>query len=30
MVWAAGIPDALTGSIEIRPVMDVSNIDEIK
>src|SRR5262245_24447625 len=30
MEWAAGIPDALTGSIEIRPVMDVSNIENIK
>jgi hypothetical protein len=30
MEWAAGIPDALTGSIEIRPVMDVSGIDKIK
>ena len=30
MEWAAGIPDALTGSIEIRPVMDVSSVDKIK
>ena len=30
MKWAEGIPDALTGSIEIRPVMDVSNIENIK
>jgi hypothetical protein len=30
MEWAAGIPDALTGSIEIRPVMDVSKIENIK
>ena len=30
MEWAAGIPDALTGSIEIRPVMDVSKIETIK
>jgi hypothetical protein len=28
--WAAGIPAALTGSIEIRPVMDVSKIENIK
>jgi len=30
MEWAAKIPDALTGSIEIRPVMDVSKIENIK
>jgi len=30
MEWAARIPDAFTGSIEIRPVMDVSTIDNIK
>jgi hypothetical protein len=30
MDWAARIPDAFTGSIEIRPVMDVSNIENIK
>jgi hypothetical protein len=30
MEWAARIPDALTGSIEIRPVMDVSNIEKVK
>jgi hypothetical protein len=30
MEWAAGIPDALHGSIEIRPVMDVSSVDKIK
>jgi hypothetical protein len=30
MQWAAKIPDALTGSIEIRPVMNVSNIENIK
>jgi hypothetical protein len=30
MAWAAKIPDALTGSIEIRPVMDVSSIETIK
>jgi len=30
MEWAARIPDAFTGSIEIRPVMDVSSIDNIK
>ena len=30
MEWAAGIPDALTGCIEIRPVMDVSKIENVK
>jgi hypothetical protein len=30
MAWAAKIPAASTGSIEIRPVMDVSSIETIK
>jgi hypothetical protein len=30
MAWAAKIPAASTGSIEIRPVMDVSRIENIK
>ena len=30
MERAPGIPDVLTGSSEIRPLMDVSNLDQIK
>jgi hypothetical protein len=30
MAWAAKIPGARTGCIEIRPVMDVSRIENIK
>jgi hypothetical protein len=29
MSWAAKIPGARTGSIEIRPVMDVSRVENI-